>query len=71
MDSNENYASYDGSKLPYPAGMSGPHALTTYISHGGDKTEAIEKFIDLHLRTPEQLSELLVAIEVCGQSKDL
>lgn len=58
-----DYAAYDGSKLPYPAGMSALHALSTYINHGGDKTEAIEKFIDLHLRSPEQLLELIASID--------
>ena len=58
-----DYAAYDGSKLPYPAGMSSLHALSTYMNHGGDKTETIEKFIDLHLRSPEQLLELIASID--------
>jgi hypothetical protein len=70
-DSNEDYASYDGTKLPYPAGMSVSHALLTYISHGGNKTEAIEKFIDLHLRTPEQLTKFLNEIEISKENCDL
>ncbi|MEX0598477.1 MAG: hypothetical protein WD512_18490 [Candidatus Paceibacterota bacterium] len=64
MDENDDYASYDGSKLPYPSGMSIAHALRTYISHGGNKTEAIEKFIDMYLRTDEQLNKFLDEIVV-------
>lgn len=63
MSNSGDYAEYDGSKLPYPAGMSALHALSTYINHSGDKTEAIEKFIDLHLRSPEQLLELIASID--------
>jgi hypothetical protein len=54
-----DYTSFDGTKLPYPSGYSGFNALSTYIDHGGEKTEAIEKFIDTHLRTEEQLMELV------------
>jgi len=57
--SSLDYKSYDGTSLPSPSGYSLFNALTTYIDHGGDKTEAIEKFIDTQLRTPEQLNELL------------
>lgn len=57
-----DYKSFDGTKLPSPSGYSALNALTTYIDHGGDKTEAIEKFIDTHLRTPNQLEELITFI---------
>lgn len=54
-----NYNLYDGTQLPTMSGFSLLNACSTFIDHGGDKTEAIEKFIDTHLRSPEQLNELI------------
>ena len=59
VSNSMEYEKYDGSLLPSMSGYSLVNAVTTYIDHGGDKTEAIEKFIDKHLRSPEQLEELL------------
>ena len=59
MLSSMDYKSFDGSKLPYPSGYNLVSAMSTYIDHGGDKTEAIEKFIDEHLRDYDKLEELL------------
>ena len=52
-----NYAAYDGSELPSLSGYNELNAVTTYIKHGGEKSEAIERFLDKHLRTPEQMEE--------------
>ena len=62
-ENQDNYSLYDGTKLPYPSGMSVTHAYSTYLSHGSNKTEAIEKFIDLHLRTPRQVFDLIQEIK--------
>lgn len=59
ISNSHNYKEYDGTKLPTMSGFSLMNALSTYIDHGGDKTEAIEKFIDTHLRSYEQLQELI------------
>lgn len=67
MLSSMDYKSFDGSKLPYPSGCNLVNAMTTYIDHGGDKTEAIEKFIDEHLRDYGKLEELL---EYVGEALD-
>jgi len=53
-DSNE-YETYDGSKLPCPSGCNMTNAMATYISHGGDKSVAVHKFIAEHLGTKEKL----------------
>jgi hypothetical protein len=62
-----DYKSYDGTKLPSPSGYNLVNAMSTYIDHGGDKTEAIEKFIDEHLRDPVKLEQLL---DYVGQRLD-
>lgn len=59
VSNSMEYEKYDGSMLPSMSGYSLLNAVTTYVDHGGDKTEAIEKFIDKHLRSPEQLEELI------------
>ena len=60
MENNSmDYKSFDGTKLPQASGYNLVNAMTTYIDHGGDKTEAIEKFIDEHLRDYQKLEELL------------
>ncbi len=57
--SHQKYSSCDGTTLPAMSGCNLVNAACTYIDHGGDKTEAIEKFIDKNLRTEKQLKELL------------
>lgn len=59
ISTEHSYQDFDGTKLPPMSGHSLLNALSTYIDHGCDKTEAIEKFIDKNLRTPEQLQELI------------
>lgn len=59
ISTEHSYNDYDGTKLPPLSGYNLLNALSTYIDHGGDKTEAVEKFIDKHIRTPEQLQELI------------
>ncbi len=51
ISANNDYKSYDGAELPTMSGYSLLNATSTYIDHGGDKSEAIEKFIDSHLRS--------------------
>jgi hypothetical protein len=61
---DHNYDKYNGTELPPAGGYSLINALSTYIDHGGDKTDAIRKFIDSHLGTPEQIEKLLDSISV-------
>lgn len=53
------YSEYDGSKLPGPSGYSLANACLTYVSHGGAKSRAIERFLDKHLRTYDQVEQFL------------
>ena len=41
---NRLYQLYDGTMLPSASGYSDLNALSTYISHGGDKSKAINMF---------------------------
>lgn len=52
---NWNYKSYDGTKLPPLSGYNLTNALTTYISHGGEKSKAIDRYLYKNLRTAQQL----------------
>ena len=45
------YDRYDGEQLPVPSGYNLANACLTYIQHGGEKSRAIEKFLDNHLRS--------------------
>ena len=53
------YDTYDGEQLPVPSGFSLTNACLTYIKHGGDKSRAIEKFLDKHLRTYDDVETFL------------
>ena len=54
------YQLYDGSKLPRMSGCDDANALMTYIGHGGEKSAAIERYLDKNLSSVEQISEFLV-----------
>ena len=58
-----NYDRYDGSKLPLLSGYNTANACLTYIKHGGSKSRAIERFLDNHLRSREQVSDFLKTAE--------
>lgn len=59
-----DYEIYDGSKLPKASGYSLTNAMTTYISHGGDKSVAIDKFIQQHLSKSEDLEKFLSNLHI-------
>jgi len=46
---NRLYQLYDGTMLPSASGYSDLNALSTYISHGGDKSKAINMFMDKNI----------------------
>lgn len=48
LSSDNDYSKYDGTKLPYSSGYSRDNALSTFLLHGGEKTEAIVKYVKLH-----------------------
>ncbi len=58
----KEYSSYVGDELPPMSGCSLINAVCTFIDYGGEKSEAIEKFIDKNLRSTKQLEELLIYV---------
>ena len=59
LSDDMSYENYDGKRLPYPSGGCLANACLTFIKHGGDKSRAIEKFLDKHLRSCENIEMFL------------
>lgn len=54
--SSMHYEDMNGETLPVLSGYSGVNALTTYVKHGGAKSEAIKKYLSKNLSSEDQIN---------------
>lgn len=56
-----NYSAFNGIKLPHLTGYNCMNALMTYISHGGEKSRAIKRYLENNLENYDEVEAFLDA----------